>query len=713
MIFLQTAFLWSLALATIPVILYLLFRRRRQEVDWGATYILRLALASARRQTLWKQLLVVALRTVLLALLVLAFARPFLRRGPQELGDDFPHGRGTLQRIILIDNSLSMSASRGLGTRLDVARDALAGLLTTLRPGDSAQIVALCPAVAGTGTTPVAQVVTVPIGRTAARVLAADIATRSTALDPAGAIRAAVEAFREGAASNRQLVILTDLSRSDYPRLDDFEIFGRMLRDLQVRVAVLNLGDRARLNLAIESLTAGSERLLAGQTTNVYASVVNYSDVPSENGTVQFHIDGEPAGEQPCILAPGQRRDFRFSVSLPPGEHRLEARLGDDAYGADNRVERFVQATVALRLLLVLPAGNKAEGFEQPDAFLGRALKETPDSSFRLLTEHILVSQLSSTSLQDRDVVVICDAQGVPASVRSDLVGFVRRGGGLFLAPGPNVTADLFNADFADLCPARLTAPLRGEFDPERYQKIQATEIDLPLLREFATPLNGDLARARVYNQWQVALPDPPPAIVLRLDNGDPLLLHAPFGQGRVLLWTTSLGGAWTSLPVHQAYLPLVHRLLTYAGGFGRAARNVLPSEPLIASVPEGVSEAFLTTPDARLLEVPVRAAGTQRFVRSEGQDQPGRYELRTAGGQVFARFSVAMPLAESDLRMLPEADMQRLGGILGANFAQQPQELKVALWRDGDGRELAGWSLLAILGLILLDALATRYFFA
>ena len=71
------------------------------------------------------------------------------------------------------------------------------------------------------------------------------------------------------------------------------------------------------------------------------------------------------------------------------------------------------------------------------------------------------------------------------------------------------------------------------------------------------------------------------------------------------------------------------------------------------------------------------------------------------------------MPLAESDLRMLPEADLQRLGQILGAKFAQQPQELKTALWRDGDGREQAGWFLLAILGLILLDAPATRYFFS
>jgi hypothetical protein len=712
-IFLQSAFLWFLGLATIPVILYLLFRRRRQEVDWGATYILRLALASARRQTLWKQLLVVALRTVLLALLVLAFARPFLRRGPNELGDDFPHGRGTLQRIILLDNSLSMGASRGLGTRLDVAREALAALLTTLQPGDSAQIVALCAPASGTDAEPVAQPAAVPMGRTAARALAADIAMRSTPLDPAGALRAAVEAFREGAASNRQLVILTDLSRSDYPRLDDYELFGRMLHDLQVRVAILNLGDRARLNLAIESLTAGSERLLAGQTTNVYASVINYSDVPSENGTVQFFVDGDAAGEQPCILAPGQRRSFRFSVALPPGEHRLEARLAADAYIPDNRVERFVQATTALRLLLVLPGGNKAEGFEQPDAFLERAVRDSPESSFRLLTERVPVSQLSAANLVDRDVVVICDAQGVPASVRGELAGFVRRGGGLLLAPGPNVTADAFNADFADWSPARLVAPLRGDFDPERYQKIQATELDLPLLREFATPLNGDLSQARIYNQWQVAPAEPPPAVVLRLDNGDPLLLCAPFGQGRVLLWTTGLGGTWTSLPVHQAYLPLVQRLFTYAGGFGRAARNVLPGEPLIAAVPEGVTAAFLTTPDARLLEVPVRAAGAQRFVRSEGQEQPGRYELRAAGDQVFARFSVAMPLAESDLRMLPEADLQRLGRILGAKFAQQPQELKTALWRDGDGREQAGWFLLAILGLILLDALATRYFFS
>jgi hypothetical protein len=310
-------------------------------------------------------------------------------------------------------------------------------------------------------------------------------------------------------------------------------------------------------------------------------------------------------------------------------------------------------------------------------------------------------------------VVVVCDVQGVAPAVQSELAGFVRRGGGLLLAPGPSVAAEPFNRDFADLCPGRLTAPLRSEFDPERYQKIQATEIELPLLREFETAINGDLARARIYNYWQLTLPDTLPAIVLRLDNGDPLLLYAPFGQGRVLLWTTSLGGAWTSLPVHQGYLPLMHRLFTAAAGYGRAARNVQPGDALIAAVPAGVGTAFLTTPEAALVQLPVRPGSEPRFVRIEGREQPGRYELRDAGGQVFARFSVAMPLAESDLRMLSDEDRERLGRFLGAKFAPQPEELKAALWREGDGREQAGWCLLLVLGLLLLDALATRCFFA
>jgi hypothetical protein len=706
---LHSGYLGWLALAAIPLILYLLFRRRRQEVAWGATYILKLALASGRRQTLWKQLVIVALRTLLLALLVLAFARPFQPQQPGDLAGEFPHGDGALHRIVLLDNSLSMNARYRLGSRMDEARAALAALLASLRAGDTAHWLPLCP---DQGEELAAVPVALPLRRAEAQRLAAEVHAHATTLRLAEALRLAVAVFRQGAANHRQLVIVTDLSRSDYPRVEDLALFGQMLGELGVRVAILNLGDRAGRNLALESLTAGPERLLAGQPTNVYAEVVNYSDVPAEGGVLRLLVDGEPAGEQPSDLAPGQRRRYRFPVTPAPGEHRLEARLGEDAYPPDNRLEQVVHAVAALRVLLVTPAGPAAEGFAQPGVFLERSLAAAAGQPFRFALETLPADQFLAQHTERCDVIVLAEVASLSPSVMTALTGFVRRGGGLVLAAGPGLAVEPFQRTFAALAPATLTAPFRPELDYERYLQLQAAEIGPAPLREFETGLNGDLAQARVYNHWQLE-PAPGASVVLRLTNGDPLLLQRPFGQGQVLLWGTSLGGAWTSLPVRQAYLPFVYRLLVLAAGHGRAARNVQPGQPLIAAVPGTDATLYLTTPDATLREVPVRQQGGQRFVRHDDSRLPGSYELRDAAGQVQARFVVAMPLAESDLRMLEPPVQARLEEALGARIAAQPEELPAALWRPGDGREWAAWAAAGVLLLLLLDAFATRRWFA
>ena len=63
------AFLLAMLFAAVPVILYILFRMRKRNVEWGATYVLQLTLRQSRRESRWRQYVVLALRTLALALL--------------------------------------------------------------------------------------------------------------------------------------------------------------------------------------------------------------------------------------------------------------------------------------------------------------------------------------------------------------------------------------------------------------------------------------------------------------------------------------------------------------------------------------------------------------------------------------------------------------------------------------------------------------------
>ena len=707
--FLHPGLLFFLVLAAIPGVLYLLFRLRRHEVDWGATYVLRLTLRSGRRRGRWQQAAIIALRTIVLAALVAAFARPFLPYREGAAGR-FVHPAGTLHRVVLIDNSRSMLAAHGATHRLDAARGVVADLLASTRPGDTCHVVTLCPDRA-TGRVSVRSV-SCPMRRARASQVAAEVAPGDTPASLAAALPAVLAAFREAAAASRQLVLLTDLARSDHPSIGDYEIFGAMLGKLGVHVATLGLGSHQVGNVALESLAAGSDVLLAHQPTNLYLDVMNYSDGASTDLLLQFRVDGKVAREETVALTAGQRKTVTYAVALPPGEHSLACILAPDAYGADNRIERFVRVAKGLRVLAVVPRTDEQDPFRREGEFLRRLLGAP--AAFGLEVERIAADTLLPKSFRGRDVAFLCGVAKLAQPTREALGTFVRRGGGLILSVAPGLDAAEFNRTYGQLLPFPLAEPFRTAFDEERYLAIQPSDVPALLLREFEHGLNSDLSAGRVYNHFRLRRDEGDGAeaqTLLALSNGDPLLVGRRFGKGRVLLWTTTQGASWNSLVVHQAHLPLLYRLMHHAAE-GRGPRvNVAPGEPLICQVDEG-AELFMTTPDKKLARCTISASGDAAFIRFEQTDTPGTYTLSDASGAPLASFSVALPPGESDLRVLRDDEAKRFEGALGTAISHDTAELQAAMAVAGGGVERAGWLLIAVLLVLVLDGFLTRVWF-
>ena len=78
MTFLNWTMLLALTAVSIPIIIHLLNRQRATLIDWGAMRFLIDSLASRRRRILLEEIILMALRCLLVMLLVLALARPFL-----------------------------------------------------------------------------------------------------------------------------------------------------------------------------------------------------------------------------------------------------------------------------------------------------------------------------------------------------------------------------------------------------------------------------------------------------------------------------------------------------------------------------------------------------------------------------------------------------------------------------------------------------------
>src|SRR5438445_4106034 len=133
MAFLTPAFLIGLSAIAIPILVHLIQREKKRVIEFPSLmFVRRIPYQSVRRRRIrhWALLL---MRAAAIALIVAAFARPFLRQGVVDVAA----AGGAREVVILLDQSASM----GYGDHWTRAKDAASNVVRGLGPDDRATLV--------------------------------------------------------------------------------------------------------------------------------------------------------------------------------------------------------------------------------------------------------------------------------------------------------------------------------------------------------------------------------------------------------------------------------------------------------------------------------------------------------------------------------------------------------------------------------------------
>src|SRR5215218_1942887 len=124
MTFLFPLFLVAMAGLAVPVLLHLIQRERKQVVQFPSLMFLRrIPYQSVRRRRI-RHWLLLMMRLAALALIVLAFARPFFRAADPSVAAE----GGAREVVILVDRSYSMGYGDRWTRALNAARSTVDGL---------------------------------------------------------------------------------------------------------------------------------------------------------------------------------------------------------------------------------------------------------------------------------------------------------------------------------------------------------------------------------------------------------------------------------------------------------------------------------------------------------------------------------------------------------------------------------------------------------
>src|ERR1700692_2153473 len=125
-------FLAGIAAVGLPFYVHLLRRHTTIPRPFSSLMFFERRTQSSIKHRRLRYLFLLSLRALLLLLAVLAFANPFINRSAASMNNE-------KLLLLVIDNSFSMRA----GTRLDDARREALSVLSSRRPSDRAQVMAL------------------------------------------------------------------------------------------------------------------------------------------------------------------------------------------------------------------------------------------------------------------------------------------------------------------------------------------------------------------------------------------------------------------------------------------------------------------------------------------------------------------------------------------------------------------------------------------
>jgi len=663
MSFVHPLLAWGALLGSVPIIIYILFRRRYRVVRWAAMELLLAAIAERSRRVRMEDLILLALRTLALVTAALAVARPILSPAAAEIAGVDSRGPDC---VIVLDVSYSMGTNVGGQTRVAVARQRAHEVLAGLHPQTRAGVVYMSR-----------QAVKATAGlledrtRIAAAIDAAEVTAADT--DAAPAIDAALAMLHDSNAPGKRVYLITDAQAGAFDKSAATLRQKLAETDASVSFVVLTVPNPPVANLAITDLQLRSRWLRVGTPIQFEARLADVGEPAAAEANVELWVDGRKVDRRRVQLS-GRRGAISFEHTFTAaGLMPVEVRLDPDAVEMDNHRYAAVCVPPAIEIAVVTAENaGELDSRTSPYTYLRAALSSGDSQSSAMTGLPFTVRPRATSSHLSDDVagawvVILADAGPLPAEEVKRLGRFVQQGGSVLLTAGPNAALSLgafrtggeaaggWLADLTfstpETAPADQPSAVQFNLDSIRAEPsdaesagpavIDLTSPGVPEAMAAVSIFQAVTLTPAVQNAWSVPL---------RLTDGRPALLTRDFAAadqqanagaaGRLAVFTSSLDAAWCDLPYRPAFVPLLHDLFTWLSWHRLVSHRILPNETWVVTLPREMSGLKIMAPGGASLDAAAFTepgdSGNEAHLRFERTDRPGVYQL--GGGRTSPR---------------------------------------------------------------------------
>jgi len=532
--FLTPWFLAGTLAVGLPIWLHLLKKHKTTPLPFSSLMFFERRTQSSIKHRRLRYLLLFALRTLLVMLIVLAFAHPYVRQTATA-----SRHQGEIA-VLALDNSLSMRA----GNRLQQARQAAKSLVGGLRAGQRAEVLAF-----GARVQVMSEVTDdhSPLNAAIDSIEPSD--TRTSFAELARSLRSISQSLHLPLAVH----LYSDMQQTGWP-----QNFNDLRLNADVQLTPQGIEAKEIPNFAVENVVA-PRRVYEARKSRVLATIAGFGTKKSTR-SVSLILNGRVTETKQVAVPENGRAPVEFlSLEVPYGRNKGEVRIdsgdtlpADDVFyfsveRADPRHALFVQETAGSRGLLYFKAALEASG----------------QAAFEI--DPATVDQTTNLSPAKYAFVVLSDIGALPAQFESQLRDYVRTGGSVLISLG-------------HLSAGRTKVPVTGDAIGEaRYTGREGARFQTAAYLDASHPSILKADRWDDVKFYQVIHVTPgSDRVAARLSDQTPLLLDQQIGEGHVLVFASTFDNIANDFPIHASFVPFIEQTARYLGRLDNGPSSVL-----------------------------------------------------------------------------------------------------------------------------------------
>ena len=616
----------------LPLWLHLLKRHKTVPKPFSSLMFFEQRTQSSVKHRRLRYLMLLALRLAMLLLLALLFAQPYFRMTN-------PPSNGNKMRIIAIDRSFSMRASGAL----DKARAEAASLVESKGPGGQALILALNNGV---------EVLTQATADPAALQAAVASIVPGDGKSAYGELARYVRTFQQNSQAPVELHLISDVQKTSQP-----PAFADLQLPQGTQLVVHKVSDGKTANFAVENVRVPGV-MTDPKKIRLEATVAGYQTEAAKK-TVSLTINGQIVQSKQVDLPPFGRARVEFSgfdasFGLNRGEVKID---GGDALAADDRY-RFGFERVEPRKVLFAHDSRQARAL----TYVRAALEAGGDSPFAV--EPMSCESTSGAAPAKYAFVILADCGTLPNTFENDLRSYVQQGGSVFISLGSSSAS-------------RAKVPLTDwAIESSRYAGREGERFLVAAQVDAGHPLTRRADALESIRFYQIVRFTPGPSrTIARVGDGGPLLVESSFGEGKVLVFASTLDNLSNDFPLHASFVPFLERLFQYMGGTSDKPSSIPVGSTTELRSAKSVAAAEVVGPTGKS-ELSLADSTKARTFTFPGE---GFYEVRRAN-QKPEIFALNADRRESDLTPFSQETLdlwKRTGEVSTSAAAAKPGEVQ------------------------------------